>query len=136
MLRSCHWCGKIHDSKLNCGKRPQRQYRRSQEESGRYTAAWNRKSDEIKERSHYLCSVCLADGVLTYDELETHHIVKLRDRPDLLLEDSNLICLCVKHHKMAERGKISADRLRGLAAKRDQGSPLSLGSERGGVCKT
>lgn len=122
-LRSCPWCGRIHARDHDCGKRPAKPNRRTADEAGRYTNAWKAKSDDIKSRSHYLCAVCLADGVYTYECLETHHIVKLRERPDLLLEDGNLICLCRRHHEMAERGEIQADRLRKLAAERDKVPP-------------
>lgn len=120
MLKACSYCGRIHDSKVDCGKKPKRMYRRTEEEQGRYTHAWDVKSEQIKERSHYLCEVCLEEGRLTYEGLETHHIVKLRERPDLLLEDENLICLCKMHHRMAERGEIPAEKLRKLAKKREK----------------
>ena len=124
MLKSCQYCGRIHDSKYDCGKKPKRRYGRVREESGRYTHAWNVKSEEIKSRSNYLCSVCLDEGKFTYEDLETHHIAKLRERPELLLEDSNLICLCRRHHEEAERGVISQERLWDLAKKRDKTYPL------------
>ena len=119
MLKSCKYCGRIHDSRYDCGKRPRKQYRRKASEAGRYTYAWQLKSREIKERSHYLCAYCLAHGELTYDDLEVHHIVKLTDRPDLLLEDGNLICLCARHHERAESGEIPKKELYELVKTRD-----------------
>ena len=123
MLRSCQWCGKVHDSRIDCGHRPKKIFQRSADEMGRYTSAWIRKSHDIKERSKWLCAICLDEGVLTYDGLETHHIIKIVDRPDLLLEDSNLICLCSRHHREADRGEIEPERLRRLAEMRDAGDP-------------
>ena len=123
VLTTCRYCGRIHPLKYVCGHKPKRFSRRTEEEQGRYTYAFARKSAEIKERSHYLCAVCLDEGRLTCDGLETHHIVKLRDRPDLLLEDSNLICLCADCHRKADAGQIPAERLRELAARRDRGIP-------------
>ncbi len=123
MLRSCPYCGRVHDSRHDCGKRPVKRFRRTETERIRYTSAMARKSAEIKERSHYLCAVCLDAGVLTYDGLETHHIRKLRERPDLALVDGNLICLCGNCHERAERGDISAERLERLAAERDRVPP-------------
>lgn len=121
MLKACQYCGKVHAKNYDCGKKPARpsRYQRDSSEAGRYSYAFTEKSKEIKERSHYLCAVCLENGSITYDELETHHIIKLKERPDLLTEDSNLICLCSKHHKMADRGEIHADYLMMLAGKRD-----------------
>lgn len=60
---------------------------------------------------------------MTHEGLETHHIIKLVERPDLLLEDSNLICLCSRHHREAEKGEIDAGRLHRLAEMRDAGTP-------------
>ena len=45
--------------------------------------------------------------------------MKLTDRPDLLLEDGNLICLCVRHHERAESGEISRKELYELVKTRD-----------------
>lgn len=123
MLKACLYCGRVHDSKHDCGKRPPKRYKRRANEAGRYTEAWKRKSEAIKAQANYLCEYCRDEGVFTYNDLETHHIVKLRERPDLLLEGGNLICLCRRHHEMAENGTISVEKLRGLAAKRDRTIP-------------
>ena len=120
MLRSCSKCGKIHDVNYTCksGRLP-----RTNEQALRNLYKWQLKSREIRERSLYLCSVCKdKDEVSFDDDLEVHHIIKLRDYPDGLLEDSNLICLCVNHHKQADRGELSIDYLRQLAQKRDSES--------------
>ena len=90
------------------------------------TTAWHKKSEEIIYRSKCLCAVCVdiwkmdhEASRLTSEELEVHHITKLRDDPDLLLEDSNLICLCRRHHRSADRGHLDSDYLRRLAKERD-----------------
>jgi 5-methylcytosine-specific restriction endonuclease McrA len=119
MLKSCKYCGRIHDSKYDCGKKPKPIYKRTESEQGRYTTAWHKKSIEIKERSQYLCAVCRDKGIYTYDDLEVHHIEPLREHPDLLLEDSNLICLCERCHEKAERGKIDKVYLKLLVHNRD-----------------
>lgn len=126
LLHSCRYCGKIHDKHFDCGKKPQKRYRRSKEEVGRYTSAWTCKSDAIKARSYYLCAVCLDCGIINGAMLETHHIVKLRERPDLLLEDSNLICLCKQHHREADRGNIDVAYLKELAEARERGTPRGI----------
>ena len=121
MLRSCTKCGRIHDVNYKCnggGRLP-----KTNEQALRNRNKWHEKSREIRERSLYLCSVCQDRGeARAEDDLEVHHIVKLRDNPDGLLEDSNLICLCVFHHKQADRGELSADYLRELAKRRDRES--------------
>ena len=70
MLKACPWCGRIHDSREDCGRRPPKKYRREESERGRNTRAWKRKAEQIKTDSHYLCENCLSQGVLTWDGLE------------------------------------------------------------------
>ena len=116
-LISCSRCGRIHGDNFTCksGRLP-----RTNEQALRNLNKWHCKSREIRERSLYLCSVCKDRGEIRADDnLEVHHIVKLRDDPSGLLDDDNLICLCTEHHKQADRGELSADYLRGLAQKRD-----------------
>ena len=128
MLKACQYCGRIHAKDFDCGRKPRRtRYARESGEAGRYSYAFTQKSRQIKEESGNLCAVCLSEGKLTYDNLETHHITKLRDAPDLLLEDDNLVCLCRQHHIMADRGEISEDILRGLALRRDLSYPPGAG---------
>ena len=107
MLKSCKYCGRIHDSKIDCGHKPKKKRFIKDNERIRYTRAMTAKSKAIKEQAHYMCEVCRIDGRITYEGLETHHIVKLVDRPDLALEDDNLICLCRNCHEKAEKGEIS-----------------------------
>lgn len=126
-LKSCKYCGCIHPAGHVCDKRPKRVYKRSEAEHGRYTGDWTHKVEEIKSRSHYLCAYCRSQGILTYEGLEVHHIIKLRDRPELLLEDSNLVCLCVRHHKEADRGEIDAKVLYALVRQRDNIPPEGEG---------
>ena len=97
-------------------KRPQsnRQidiFRRSKE--------WEKKSIEIKERDRWMCVVCknnLYDTVRQYnsENLETHHITPLKESYKMRTEGGNLVTLCTRHHKMAERGQIPRDVLRTL----------------------
>ena len=118
MLRSCTKCGRIHDINFKCnggGRLPQ-----TAEQALRRRTSWTNKSREIRERSKYLCAVCLDKGeARADDDIEVHHIRKLRDYPEGLLEDDNLVCLCTLHHKQADNGILSADYLKQLAQKRD-----------------
>lgn len=68
-----------------------------------------------------MCEVCRDRGKVTTEGLEVHHIEKLRDDPDGLVEDGNLVCLCRPHHRMADDGGLTKGYLRGLAAKRVEG---------------
>lgn len=73
----------------------------------------------IREDSQYLCEVCRSYGVYNYDNLEVHHIIKIKDDPNRLLDRDNLICLCQKHHKLADSGEIEKSYLRELVKKRE-----------------
>ena len=115
-LKSCSKCGKIHPRgyKCNVGKI----YTKTDDDKLRSTYKWTKKARQIKDDANGLCEVCKAQGIYTYNGLEVHHITKLRDNPDGLLDDDNLICLCTAHHKAADNGELDADDLRKLAKKR------------------
>jgi len=119
MYKACSRCGQIHSTKYNCKhnkpKWDNSKYGTAEERRLRNTAAWAKKSQEIREQAQYLCEVCRDKGIYNYNELEVHHITKLREDKTGLLNDSNLICLCVMHHRQADRGEISKEYLTKLA---------------------
>ena len=117
MFKSCSKCGKIHDSNKKCDV--VRKYKVTDESKQRSQWCWTQKSRDIRERSHHLCAVCLDQGVFTYDNIEVHHIVKIKDDKARLLDDDNLICLCSDHHREADNGQIDPEYLRALAKDRD-----------------
>ena len=116
MLKACSKCGKVHDYNYKCkaGSLP-----KTNEQALRNLAKWHKKSEQIRERSFYLCAICKESGDYTAKDIEVHHIRKLRDYPQGLTEDGNLIALCIEHHKSADRGEIDPDYLRKLADLRD-----------------
>ena len=116
MLVSCSKCGKMHQRGYKCTKG--RIYTKTNENRLRSSYAWTKKAKQIKADALGLCEVCRAQGLYTYDDLEVHHIEKLRDNPNGLLEDDNLITLCVYHHKQADAGEISAEYLTKLVKER------------------
>ncbi len=118
MFKACSYCGRVHDSKYKCIEYKQTRSRYTHHDGTdklRNRYAWAKKSREVREASNYLCEVCKVQGVYTYDNLEVHHIIKLRDNPEGLLDDNNLICLCQYHHDLADRGDLSVDYLQKLA---------------------
>ena len=117
-LKACSVCGKIHDANIKCWRKDARTD--IKEHQLRQTSKWHSKSLEIRDRSHWLCAVCLDNGIINHESLEVHHIRKLKDNPELLLDDDNLICLCTTHHKQADDGDIDVDYLIKLANKRDE----------------
>lgn len=117
MLKACSKCGKIHPYNYKCNKG--RLYLPTEESKLRSTNAWTKKSIEIRKDAHGLCEVCKAEGIYTYKNLEVHHIIKVKDDSTKLLDNDNLICLCVEHHKKADAGEISIEYLRELVKHRE-----------------
>ena len=115
MHKLCSKCGKIHDINYQCQRRADED---REERRLRRSSRWTKRSREIREESHYLCQICLDRGVITYEDVEVHHIDKLRDRPDLMTDANNLVCLCREHHKRADAGVYSKEYLRKLAERR------------------
>lgn len=115
MFKACSRCGRIHDFNYKCNKGRIN----TNEQALRRGSSWTNKSKKIRERSFNLCAVCRDNNVYTYDGLEVHHITKLKDNPSGLLDDNNLICLCVYHHKQADRGELDKDYLLSLVKARD-----------------
>lgn len=117
MYKSCSRCGKIHSTSYKCyANRP---IRNDNESKLRNKNKWHEKSLEIREASNYLCAICKDERRYNYDKLEVHHIEKLKERPDRLLDNYNLVCLCSEHHKLADAGKIDKDYLFKLAKDRE-----------------
>jgi len=117
MFKACSICGKVHDRNQMCSRK--RFYVDTQERKQRSRYCWTKKSEQIREQANYLCEVCKDRGVYTYDDLEVHHITKLRDGGELL-DDDNLICLCVEHHKQADNNELSKDYLTELVKRRTE----------------
>ena len=121
MYKACSRCGRIHDSNFKC--RAGIDYSRddiTEERRLRNKTAWANKSAEIRERAQYICEVCRDRGIYNYRDLEVHHIVKLRDSAEGLLDNYNLVCLCAKHHRQADKGQLDAEYLRNLAKNREE----------------
>lgn len=88
---------------------------------------WKHKRMQILERDHYECQDCrkrLRDAVAAGDILrgeekkirraeEVHHIVELKEHPELGLEEDNLISLCVD-------SAVNLDKLRGIGFHLDE----------------
>ena len=111
MLKSCKYCMRIHDSKYDCGRKPQRKKQGNNKDRFRWTQAWQRKREEIKDRDKHLCQVCIRNlydthNQYTYDDLEVHHAIPLEEDFEKRLDNENLITICEGHHEMAERGEI------------------------------
>ena len=121
MLKSCKYCGRIHDSKYDCGMKPVVHNRRTDYDRFRNTAKWQQKREEIKQRDNYLCQVCIRNLHNTSrrynsEGISVHHAHKLNDAYDKRLDDDNLITLCEYHHKMADDGTIKLSEILDIIA--------------------
>ena len=121
MFKACSKCGKIHPANYKCNVG--RVYRGGIERELRKSWDWTKKSQEIRDKAQHLCEVCRDQGRYIYDGLEVHHIEKLSEHPEGLLDDFNLVCLCVEHHKQADSGEIPKVYLRKLAMVREGENP-------------
>lgn len=126
MLKSCKYCGRIHDSKVICAQKKQAQEKRWQNRKDtdaarfRRTGAWTNKSIQIRERDRYMCLCCKAlmpGTIMQYNtkDLSVHHITPVEEDFDMRLEEMNLITVCEVHHEMCEKGKIKREQQRDLA---------------------
>lgn len=117
MLRSCQYCGRIHESKEMCPPKREAQARRWNRKNDkqvlefRRTHLWTRKSKRIRERDNYMCVCCLNNLEGTTKEINTenlsvHHIIPIAEDYNKRLDDDNLITVCDIHHEMCEAGKI------------------------------
>jgi 5-methylcytosine-specific restriction endonuclease McrA len=118
MMYACGRCGKIHKVGFKCNA-IKREYNGGEERIQRSSYAWTHKSKEIREKANHLCEICRDRGAYTYKGLEVHHIVKVKDDGNGLLDDLNLLCLCTACHKKADRGEIDIEYQRELARKRE-----------------
>lgn len=76
------------------------------------SSAWIKKREEILIRDHYECQDCRKRIQENKESdlhgwqrriqkaRQVHHIIELKERPDLALDDSNLISLCVMCHNI------------------------------------
>lgn len=117
-LKTCTYCHKIHDVKMKCTAKKgyYRDKNTRYEKDKNYikfikSKVWNEKSQEIKRLDSYRCLVCQSLGLISPVYLEVHHIIKYRNDATLKLDNSNLITLCIAHHKQADTNKIASSEL-------------------------
>ncbi|WP_342045976.1 HNH endonuclease [Bacillus sp. OTU530] len=120
MLKSCSYCGGIHDKKHQCTKKPVRKKNTTEVDRFRKLSAWrHKKQPYIMERDKRLCVVCMREGRYTFRDIQVHHIVPLVEDMSLGLDNYNLISLCREHHEEAECGRISREKLQELAKEQE-----------------
>lgn len=111
MLKSCQYCGRIHDSKFICNKRPKKQRQITEIDKFRWTRIWQKKREEIKKRDLNLCQICIRELYNTETKyntqnLEVHHNIPINEDYNKRLENDNLLTVCHYHHELCENGDI------------------------------
>ncbi len=133
MLKSCQYCGGIHDIKYECPKKPKRQYKPNKysEQNAeikrfRNSKIWQNKRTEIQVRDLHMCQVCirlLYDWCTTqynYQDTSVHHINKLSECWEMRLKQLNLITLCPCCHTAADLGQIPVNVLIDIASEQEE----------------
>lgn len=121
MLKSCKYCGRIHDAKYDCGKKPVYSKKGDRVDKFHSSHRWTKLAIDIKQRDHYLCQACLHDldgeGVrYTIENLSVHHIESVEEEWYKRFDYDNLITLCREHHEMAEARRLDQEKLQEIAA--------------------
>ena len=111
MLKSCQYCGRIHDSKYICKQRASKKKQTTEVDKFRWTSKWQKKREEIKKRDLYLCQICIRElynTVTKYNtkDLNVHHNIPINEDYNKRLDNNNLLTVCSYHHEMCESGKI------------------------------
>lgn len=126
MLRSCKYCGGIHDRTYQCPRKPvYKKHKFSDADNFRNTTLWRKKSAEIRKRDKGLCQVCIrklynTQQQYTFDTIEVHHIVPLNENPKRGLDNYNLLTVCKYHHNMCEVGGEIPREIQHMIAKEQQ----------------
>lgn len=128
-LASCKYCGRIHAKDFNCGKKPARKKLNTQADRFRWSQLWKDKREQIKERDHHMCQVCIrnlygAQNQYVFNDLEVHHIIPLAEDYECRLDDDKLITICEPHHEKAERGEIPREELLRIAKEQEDKGTL------------
>ena len=125
MLKSCQYCGKIHDSKFICSKKPKKQKQITDIDKFRCTSKWQKKREEIKQRDLYLCQICIRElynTIIKYNmqELEVHHNVPINEDYNKRLDNDNLLTVCKYHHEMCENGEIPREEVQQIIKEQEK----------------
>lgn len=141
MLKSCNYCGRIHDSKIICNQKKAEEKDRWGNRKGseavkfRRTSEWTKLSKRVRERDKNMCLCCKAGMPkatrrFNTEGLSVHHIIPIEEDYSERMNEANLITVCGIHHEMCEAGTIPREKQRELAddsmreAGEDRNAPL------------
>jgi 5-methylcytosine-specific restriction protein A len=89
-------------------------------EEGKFykSTIWEKKRLEILQRDNFECQICKEEGGFA-PATTVHHILHLENRPDLALDDDNLLSVCAACHNREHPEKLRTPE----ASKRRQITP-------------
>lgn len=94
----CSTCGKIYEGdRCHCKKATFeiRNNKYSKKDDLIHSTAWRKKRMQIIKRDGFACMRCFIKyNIINSEELTVHHILSRKNHPELMFEDSNLVCLC------------------------------------------
>lgn len=131
MLKSCHYCGRMHPAGFVCPQKPvRRRAVTTDQQRVRNTYRWRTVRGKVYQRDGHLCRVCLAGGRICTTDLQAHHIIPLAEDERYAYDMDWLITLCSGSddscHARAERDELPRAWLHRLAT-----SPLGVPSAAG-----
>ena len=121
LLKSCKYCGRIHDTKYVCANKPS-YYPKSSTEATRVhnSFKWNKTREIVRRRDAYACAYCLKEKRINCVDIEVHHIVPINEDNSKEYDLGNLITLCRRHHELAEKGLIDKQELLDIVSVRNE----------------
>ena len=110
MKKSCKYCGIVPYNHV-CPHKPKIKKNATETDKFRWTKAWQKKREEIKQRDLYLCQICIRELYNTgnkynMNNLSVHHNIPIGEDYDKRLDNNNLLTVCSIHHEMCESGEI------------------------------
>lgn len=84
------------------------------------TPAWRQLRARVLTRDGYRCTVARLLGGRCSGTLHVHHLLSRRERPELALDEDNLISVCAAHHPQVEALREFVRRRRGRRRCRHQ----------------
>lgn len=94
-------CGKtlLYNETCSCSSRKEymKKYQNEHKEieDALRSSLWLKKKKFIKQRDNYMCQRCFIKyNIINTEDLQVHHIKPRIKYPQLMYEDSNLICVC------------------------------------------
>lgn len=110
MLKTCKYCGIVTYNHV-CPCKPKTEKKTTEIDRFRWTKAWQKKREEIKQRDLYLCQICIRELYNTKNKynmnnLSVHHNIPIDEDYNRRLDNNNLLTVCSVHHEMCESGEI------------------------------